>query len=223
MAKYNNKNLAEALKKMGWTRPVTSQDVANANKYGLKLFQKTQAKMDAGLQQEQMAQQPLDLLGIYKQAFGDAAGEALYQSLQAPTPLSNEQLAQDFGTQFNPYFDELRNEYGQDFATQTQRAQQDFAYNQANFEQQALQANQNAIGSYNDQFGDAFGSQMQLTREAQRQEALKRQREQMQQGFERRNYDLNQLNTRRLKDLENSRQSALGDYANTYRYSNVLG
>lgn len=166
---------------------------------------------------------PLDLLGIYKQAFGDQAGEALYQSLQAPTPLSNEQLAQDFGTQFNPYFDELRNEYGQDFATQTQRAQQDFAYNQANFEQQATQANQNAIGGYNDQFGDAFGSQMQLTREAQRQEALKRQREQMQQGFERRNYDLNQLNTRRLKDLENSRQTALGDYANTYRYSNVLG
>lgn len=165
---------------------------------------------------------PQDLLSVYKQAFGDAAGQAFYDSLQAPVPLSNDQLVSDFNTQFNPYFQDLQNQYGQDFATQTQRAQEDFNYNTQNFEQQALRANQNAIGGYNDQFGDAYGSQMQLTKEAQRQEALKRQRDQMQQGFQRRNYDLNQLNTQRLKDLENSRQTAQGDYANNYRYSNVV-
>ncbi len=172
---------------------------------------------------DQSLQTPQDLLGIYKQAFGEQAGQALYQSLQAPTPLSNDQLAKDFGTQFNPYFQDLQNQYGQDFATQNQRAQQDYNYNTGQFEQQATTANQNAIGNYNQQYGDAFGSPMQQQAEAKRQEALQQQRDQMQQNYQRKTYDLNQLNTQNLKNLENQRQTAQGNYANEFRYSNVLG
>lgn len=208
---------------------------------------------------DQSLQTPQDLLGVYRQAFGEQAGQALFNSLQAPTPLSNDQLAKDFGTQFNPYFQDLQNQYGNDFNTQNTRNTQDLATSQGNINTQGAHSaadyatwqrnqaqqeavnSQNAIGHYNQQYGDAFGSPMQQQQEGLRtqqyqqglaqgalgqqrtQEDLQKQRDALQQGFSRRTYDLSQLNTQNLKNLENQRQTAQGNYANEYRYSNVLG
>ena len=211
-------------------RALTSTEAKSGNysssqviRYGNGIYLKPGVADYVAPTTETAVQTPQDLLSVYKSAFGDSAGQSLYDSLQAPTPLSNEQLATDFGTQFNPYFQDLQNTQAQDFATQNTRNAQDFGYNQNQFETQATQANKNATGNYNQNYGDAFGSPMQQQAEAQRQTALQQQRDQMQQNYQRRTYDLNQLNTQNQKTLENQRQTALGDYANNYRYSNVLG
>lgn len=159
-------------------------------------------------------QGPQDLLSIYKQAFGDQVGQALYTSLQAPTPQTNEQLKAGFDEQFNPYFQQLETEYGTQFGvdntrsqedlnaalgqvdTQANQSAQDFATWQQRQQQQETVNGQNATGQYNQQYDEAFGSPMQL-----QQEALRRQ--QYQQGM-----DQGQLQQTRTQE-EAQRQRSL--------------
>lgn len=210
-------------------------------------------------------QEPQDLLSIFEQAF-PGQGQAFYDKMfseqvgpgGALQPATNEQLKKDFETQFNPYFQEIQDKYKKEFDTQNTRNTQDFGASTGNLDisgargtadyqtwlsnqaqQEQINA-QNAIGGYNRNYGEAFGSPMQLQQEGLRSrqyqqgldqaalgqqrsvEDLQRQRDLLQQNYSRREYDLAQLNKQRNTELEDQKQTAQGEYANTYRYSNVL-
>lgn len=166
---------------------------------------------------------PNDLLGIYKLIFGDQAGQQIFQSLQPPTPNSADTLSSGFNTLFNPFFSQQQNLIDQQHQTGLTRGQQDYTSNLDQFNQQAGIANQNAIGQYNQQYGDAFGSPMQLQAEALRQQDIQRQRDLMQRNFQRNQYDLGQLNQQNQLNLQNQKDAAKADYFSQNQFSNILG
>lgn len=260
MAKYTSAQVKKAFQQAGYSGSPSKQDIANANKFGLNVFSKQRARMAAVPQvvEDEAFQQPQDLLTIYQQVFGPQAGQALFQSLQPPTPLSTEQLTGQFEQQFNPYFQELQTQYGQDYQTQLGRLQEDLSSGQAQLgtaaqqsaedyqrylqqegAQEAINAQQ-ALGQYNLQFGETFGSPLQQKLEAQRQQfrqfglegaglrqqqqqaELQRQKDLLQQNFQRRSYDIGQLNEENLRRLRQQREQALAGYVTQNQFSNVF-
>lgn len=122
MAKFTTQSLTAALKKIGWNRPVTPQDLANANKYGFGLFQKTQARMDAGKLQDIPQDQPIPSYDEFLRGGGSS-----YANLFSPETLSAD---------YDPYFNKLSGaeDYQKGLATEDLnttlgRYQQDYSRN----------------------------------------------------------------------------------------------
>ena len=166
---------------------------------------------------------PKDLLGIYQTVFGPDAGQALFNSLQPPTPNSADTLSTGFNNLFHPFFQQQQDLYNQQYQTGITRGTEDYNTNLDQFNQQAGIANQNAIGQYNQQYGDAFGSPMQMQAEALRQQDLERQKTLLQRNFSRNQYDLGQLNQQNLNSLQNQQDTAKADYFSQNQFSNILG
>jgi hypothetical protein len=158
---------------------------------------------------------------ILQTLFGAQYGPALtsvFSNIKIP---STSDLQQQFQSEYNPYFNELTGDITSGYNTGLQRAQQDLATQQAGFDFQANQANRQAQGNANLQFGEAFGSPLQQRLEQERANELRRQRRLLQQNFDRRSFDLSDLLRRQTRDLEHEKKTAQGQFVAQRQYANL--
>lgn len=134
---------------------------------------------------------------------------SLLGSVSIQTP---EQLRAAAEALYGPYFAEQLANLQSDAALTNTRTAEDFALQQQQDAFGNQIAGEQAIGSYNDRFGAAFGSPLQLKLEAQRLQQQNLIQQDQQRQFQRRQYDIGEILRKGRVDNTQKKQQAIGEY-----------
>lgn len=152
------------------------------------------------------AQPPVDEIG------------ALIGAANIKTP---EQLTAEAQNLYNPYFEQQLAELNAQSTLDTTRTTED-----QQLQQQLDALNQQdslnqAMGGYNNQFGDVFGSPLQQKLEADRLQQQALQQTNSNRQFERRKYDIGEILRKGIQNNTYGKQQAIGEYVASNQFSGL--